>query len=289
MGKQGKGAWRRPHQGGVAGTHWNPDQYLKFADYRLRPALELLDRVPLATPRVVYDLGCGSGHVTHLMSQRWPAATVHGLDQSSEMLAQADAEPSSVHWLKADIREWAPHEPPDLIYANATLQWLDDHAELFPRLMGYLSPGGCLAVQMPLSWDTPSHRLMRQTLECGGPDGAPIGDAAVLAALRRRWVADAEAYYDLLSPLGQRLDIWETAYLQVLTGKDPVLEWVKGTGLRPVLNGLDESDRRVFLEAYRRALRNAYPQRPSGETLYPFRRLFIVAQARGERQLRSRP
>lgn len=278
MGERGE-ATGRPHQGEMAGTHWDPNQYLKFADHRRRPALELLDRVPLAAPRVVYDLGCGSGHVTRLMSQQWPSAIVYGLDQSPEMLAQAAAEPSPVRWLEADIRAWTPREPPDLIYANATLQWLDDHRHLFPRLLGYLGPGGCLAVQMPLSWNMPSHRLMRHTLERGGPDGTPVGNAAVLAAVRRKWVEDAEVYYDLLSPLGQRLDIWETTYLQVLTGEDPVLEWVKGTGLRPVLNGLDEIERRVFLEAYRGALRHAYPQRPNGETLYPFRRLFIVAQA----------
>ncbi len=269
----------RPHQGEVAGTHWDPNQYLKFADHRLRPALELLGRVPLAAPRVVYDLGCGSGHIARLMSQQWPSATVYGLDQSPEMLAQAAAEPSSVHWLEANIRDWVPREAPDLIYSNATLQWLDDHRDLFPRLMGYVNPGGCLAVQMPLSWDMPSHRLMRHTLEHGGPDGTAIGDDTVLAAVRRKWVEDAEVYYDLLSPLGQQLDIWETEYLQVLAGEDPVLEWVKGTGLRPILNGLGEADRQVFLDAYQQALRDAYPQRTDGQTLYPFRRLFIVAQA----------
>ena len=279
MDETGEGASARPHQGEVAGAHWDPNQYLKFADHRLRPALELLERVPLAEPRVVYDLGCGSGHVTRLMSQRWPAAAVHGLDQSPEMLAEAAGEPSPVHWLQADIRDWTPRRPADLIYSNATLQWVDGHRELFPRLMRHLAPGGCLAVQMPLSWDMPSHRLMRQTLEHGGPGGASIGDSVVLAAVRRKWVEDAEVYYDLLHPLGPRLDIWETEYLQVLTGDDPVLEWVKGTGLRPILNGLGEADRRVFLEAYRRALRDAYPHRAGGRTLYPFRRLFIVAQA----------
>lgn len=263
----------------MAGSHWDPNQYLKFADHRLRPALELLERVPLPGPRAIYDLGCGSGHVTRLMSQRWPSAEIWGVDQSPQMLAKAAGELSPVNWMEADIRDWVPPGAPDLIYSNATLQWLDDHCELFPRLMSYLSPGGCLAVQMPLSWDLPSHQLMRSTLENTGPCAAPIGDAAVLAAVRRRWVMDAEAYYDLLSPLARRLDIWETEYLQVLAGKDAVLEWVKGTGLRPILNGLDEADRRVFLDSYRQALRNAYPQRPGGLTLYPFRRLFIVAQA----------
>ena len=263
----------------MAGSHWDPHQYLKFADHRLRPALELLERVRLPEARLVCDLGCGSGHVTRLMSQRWPAADIRGVDQSPEMLAQAAGEPSPVSWMEADIRDWSPPGAADLIYSNATLQWLDGHDELFPRLMRYVSPGGCLAVQMPLSWDLPSHRLMRSTLEHAGPGGAPLGDAAVLAAVRRRWVQDAEAYFDLLSPLAQRLDIWETEYLQVLTGEDAVLEWVRGTGLRPILNGLNEADRDVFLNRYRQALHDAYPQRPGGLTLYPFRRLFMVAQA----------
>ena len=279
MAERGQDTSSKPHQGVVAGSHWDPNQYLKFADHRLRPALELLERVPLTGPRVIYDLGCGSGHVTRLMSQRWPMAEVCGIDQSPQMLAQAAGELSPVRWVEADLYDWVPPRAPDLIYSNATLQWLDGHRELLPRLMSYVCPGGCLAVQMPLSWNLPSHQLMRHTLAHAGPGATPIGDAAVLTAVRRKWVEDAEVYYDLLSPLVQRLDIWETEYLQVLTGKDAVLEWVKGTGLRPILNGLDEADRQVFLDGYRQALRDAYPQRPGGLTLYPFRRLFIVAQA----------
>ena len=279
MAEQGQNTYSRPHQGTVAGSRWDPNQYLKFADHRLRPALELLERVPLPAARVIYDLGCGSGHVTRLMSQRWPKAEIWGIDQSSEMLAKAAGESSPVNWMEADIRDWVPPGTPDLIYSNATLQWLDGHSQLFPRLMSYIAPGGCLAVQMPLSWDLPSHQLMRTTLEHAGPGGDRIGDASVLTAVRRRWVEDAEVYYDLLSPVARRLDIWQTEYLQVLTGEDAVLEWVKGTGLRPILNGLDEADRQVFLDSYRQALRDAYPQRPGGLTLYPFRRLFIVAQA----------
>ena len=270
---------QRAHQGEVAGTHWVPDQYLKFAEHRLRPALELLDRIPLAAPNVIYDLGCGSGRVTRLLAERWSCSKVYGLDHSPEMLAEAAAEPSTVRWVNADIRNWAPRETPDLIYSNATLHWVDGHADLFPRLMGYLNPGGCLAVQMPLSWNLPSHRLMRDTLARGGPDGAPIGDAALLAALSSNWVEDADAYHDILAPSTRHLDIWETQYLHVLEGEDPVFEWVKGSGLRPILNGLRDADRNWFLEVYKRRLRETYPKHSGNRTLYPFRRLFLVALA----------
>ena len=157
------------------------------------------------------------------------------------------------------------------------MQWLDGHDDLIPRLFGLLAPGGCLAVQMPQSWGLPSHRLMRETLAHGGPDGGPIGPPALREALDHVWVANASHYFDLLSPLSQTIDIWETEYLQVLTGDDPVLEWVSGTGLRPVLNGLSAEDRATFLASYSAALLDAYPQRSNGQTLYPFRRLFIVA------------
>ncbi len=267
----------RAHQGKVAGTHWEPKQYLKFTDHRLRPALELLHRVPLASPSVIYDLGCGAGNVTRLIAEKWASATVYGLDSSTEMLAKASAESSSIRWAEADIRNWAPDETPDLIYSNATLQWLDEHATLFPRLMGFLSRGGCLAVQMPLSWGMPSHRLMRETLADGDPSGAPIGTDALRAAVGRKWVQEAEVYYDLLADRASDLDIWETEYLQVLEGDESVLEWVSSTGLRPILNGLDDTARDVFLTSYRQRLRETYPQRLTGRTLYPFRRLFMVA------------
>jgi trans-aconitate 2-methyltransferase len=267
----------QPHQGQIAGTRWDPGQYGKFSDHRLRPALELLDRVPLPSPGVIYDLGCGSGQVTRIMAERWPSATVYGLDNSQEMLQQASADPGTVRWIQGDIRGWAPEEPPDLLYSNATLQWLDDHPALFPRLIGLLSPGGCLALQMPLSWGAPSHRLMRETLANGGPDGSALGTEELRRAVSRNWVEDAEFYYDLLAARTRGIDIWETEYLQSLEGDNPVLEWVKGTGLRPILNSLGDVERAVYLAEYARRLRLAYPARPDGRTLYPFRRLFIVA------------
>ena len=271
------------HAGQRAGTHWNPSQYLKFSDHRLRPAIELLARIPLESPKVIFDLGCGTGHVTRMIAERWRSARVHGLDISQEMLQQARAEPGEVRWVEADIATWIPHEAPDLIYSNATLQWLEGHHDLFPRLAGFVSKGGCLAVQMPLSWDATSHRLMRKTLADCGRGGRPLGTKALRQALARKGVEDAEVYYDLLAGCVRSLDIWETEYLHVLEGEDPVLEWVKGTGLRPVLNGLADDEREIFLAAYRRRLREAYPIKPNNctlgtlGTLYPFRRLFIVA------------
>jgi trans-aconitate 2-methyltransferase len=265
------------HQGQIAGTRWDPNLYLRFSDHRLRPALELLDRVPLQFPSVIYDLGCGLGQVTRIISERWPSAAVYGLDNSKEMLAQAAATPGKVQWIEADIRTWSPDDPPDLIYSNATLHWVEGHRELFPRLVGFLKSGGCLAVQIPSVWEAPSHSLMREILANGHPDGTPLGTEELRQAVARDWVEDAEVYYDLLARCSKSLDIWETEYLQILEGNDPVLEWVKGTGLRPILNSLDDKERDLFLVEYGRRLRVAYPVRTGGRTLYPFRRLFIVA------------
>jgi trans-aconitate 2-methyltransferase len=258
-------------------TRWDPHQYLKFADHRLRPSLELMGRIPLESPRVVCDLGCGAGEQARMMAEKWPDATVYGIDSSPQMIEKASATPSRVQWAEADVRTWAPAEPPDLIYSNAALQWVDGHHGLFPRLVSLLAPGGCLAVQVPLSWPMPSHREMRQVLVDGGPGGTPLGTDELRRTVDRKWVDDPDEYYDLLVGQTATIDIWSTEYLQILEGPDPVLEWVTGTGLRPILNGLSEADREVYLEEYSRRLRELYPMRANGKTLYPFRRLFIVA------------
>jgi len=258
-------------------THWDPARYLAFGDHRLRPALELLERVPLDAPERVYDLGCGTGQVARLMAERWPDATVVGLDSSTEMLERAAAEPGRIRWQNADIRGWTPDAPADLLYSNAALHWVEDHATLFPALVEGLRPGGCLAVQMPLSFDLPSHRLMRETLAGGGPGGAAFGSAALRRAAERRWVEDPAFYYERLAGRARNLDVWCTEYLQVLEGDDPVLRWVEGTGLRPILQGLEDEDRARYRAAYAARLRAAYPRRADGRTLYPFRRLFVVA------------
>ncbi len=257
---------------------WDPVQYGKYAAERFRPAMDLLRQVPLATARVVVDLGCGTGELTRIMAQRWPSAKVIGIDRSREMLDRARAAGlDAVQWCTGDIADWVPDQPCDLIYANASLQWLEDHRTLFPRLLTYVSAGGFLAVQMPLSWGAPSHRLMRETLNDGGPGGAPLGTEGLRRLAAREWVESAPAYHELLAPGTRHLDIWETTYLHILEGPDPVLEWVRGTGLRPILEGLVDDERATFLAAYRSRLRTAYPPTADGRTLFPFRRLFIVA------------
>ena len=258
---------------------WDAGQYLRFSDHRSRPALELLNRVDHDNPAYVVDLGCGTGDMARVMKERWPDAQVVGLDQSTEMLAKAGQAGGDVEWVEADIAEWRPATPIDVLYSNATLQWLPDHHELFPRLLSYLAPGGVLAVQMPLSWSEPSHVLMRETLESDRPDGTPLGPHSLRTRLARKWVTEPRQYHDLLGPLVATLDIWTTCYFQVLEGPEPVFEWIKGTGLRPVLETLDQPDLDQFLARYRERLLEAYPAGPDGTTLYPFPRLFIVATA----------
>lgn len=261
-------------------TRWDPDLYLGFGDLRLRPALELFARVDHPAPSRIHDVGTGAGEMARLFARRWPDAAVTGSDTSAEMLATAAATESPVRWVRADAAEWDPPEPPDIVFSNAALHWIGDHDDLFARLARSLAPGGVLAVQMPLSWSLPSHESMRTCLETAGPGGSPVGSAALREGLARQPVGSPEMYHDLLSPLVADVDIWTTTYLQALDGDDPVLDWVSGTALRPVLADLEASpdERERFLDAYRRALRDAYPRQPDGTTLYPFTRLFIVAR-----------
>lgn len=257
------------------GGVWNPGQYLRFGGHRLRPALELFQRVEHDNVRLAVDMGCGTGDIARAMAARWPEAEVRGHDLSDAMLESAAAvDPDArIAWSRADLRDWRPDRPVDVLYANAVYQWADDHGTLFPRLLGALAPGGVFAAQMPMSWSEPSHEGMRAVLDEHG-----FGTPELRTRLARKWVAEAEEYYGLFRPLVSELDIWETRYIQVLEGEDPVLEWVKGTGLRPVLEALEGEEKDRFLALYAARLRALYPRRESGETLYPFPRLFIVAR-----------
>ena len=254
-------------------TVWDPQQYLKFAGPRLQPAVDLLARVPLEAPSLIYDLGCGAGGVTNLLRARWPDATIIGVDRSPDMLARArtDFADAANDWQEGDIADWRPDSPPDLIFSNAALNWLDDHATLIPRSVRDLAPGGVLAIQMPHNGSAPSHTCITATME--GQPWQPT-----LAALHRADpVADVGAYFDMLAPVAPEVTIWETEYLHILEGTDPVLEWTRGSVLKPLLDALTGPERAEFLEAYTSCLASAYPRRPDGRTLFPFRRLFIVA------------
>ncbi|MBR9972354.1 trans-aconitate 2-methyltransferase [Magnetospirillum sulfuroxidans] len=251
---------------------WDPKLYAAFAAPRLRPALDLLARIDREAPAHVVDLGCGTGNVTRLLAARWPQARIEGVDASAEMLAAATEQASPITWRQADIGGWAPDDQVDVLFSNAALHWLDDHHRLLPRLIGHIAPGGVLAVQMPHNHYAASHSIMAQAAEAG-----PW--AALLRPLARRFpVADAAVYYDILSPLARRLDIWETEYLHVLEGDNPVVQWTMATALRPLLDALDEPQRRAFLAEYSQRIAAAYPRRADGKTVFAFRRLFLIAE-----------
>lgn len=253
---------------------WNPDQYLKFAQPRLRPALDLLGRIRLERPQRIYDLGCGAGNVTRLLLERWPDAEVVGVDDSAEMLAKAAADAPRIRWVRQSLDAWTPDAPADLIFSNAALHWLPDHERLLPRLVDALAPGGVLAVQMPRNFFAPSHTLIYETVRAGQwrDELEPL--------IAPPPVAEPQFYLSLLESQARALDIWETEYLHVLEGADAVKEWTKGTWLKRFLDALEEPARSAFEAEYARRLRAAYPRLSNGKTPFPFRRLFIVLERR---------
>jgi trans-aconitate 2-methyltransferase len=250
-------------------TTWSYAQYSMFADERIRPAHELLARVPLTDAQSVIDLGCGPGNSTALLRARWPEARITGVDNSAELLHQARQDVPDGDWVEMDLRQYRSEAPVDLLFANAVMHWLPDHGELFPKLLEHLRPGGVLAVQMPNNYDQPSHRLMR---ELPGPWSARV--AAVRALTK---AASPSFYYDILAARTGSLDIWQTTYQHVMPDAAGIVEWVKGSGLRPYIDAVPEADRVRYLAAYTDAIDNAYPRRSDGQRLFAFPRLFIVA------------
>jgi len=255
---------------------WDPQQYLKFAGERLRPALDLMARVPLAAPRTIVDLGCGAGNVTMLLAQRWPHARVLGVDNSAAMLeeARARARGTNVEYVAADLATWAPPAPVDLVYSNAALHWLPAHANVFPRVLGMVAAGGALAVQMPSNFAAPSHATIA-TLAA-----RPRWRDRLAPKLRAAPVAAPADYFGWLAPHAASLDVWSTEYLQVMSatgGEHPVAAFTRGSWLPQFLEALDPQDVAPFIAEYSALLAQAYPLLPDGRVLFPFRRLFIVA------------
>jgi trans-aconitate 2-methyltransferase len=251
---------------------WDPSQYLKFAGERLRPALDLLAHIPVEGPGSVVDLGCGAGNLAPMLQARWPSARLTGVDSSPEMLAKARAEHPRAHFVQADIGTWKPLAAVDVIYSNAALHWLESHEQLFPSLLGAVRPGGYLAVQMPRNFSAPSHSTIVEAIE-QGPWRAKLEPF-----LRREPVAPPAFYRRLLHERCAALEIWETEYLQVLSGENPVAEYTKGTWLKQFLDRLQEPERSAFEADYRRRVLARYPPERDGRTLFPFRRIFLVAQ-----------
>ena len=252
-------------------TTWEPQTYLRYADIRFRAGLDLIARIPKSDYPSIYDLGCGTGHLTRILADTFPGSSVTGIDSSPEMLAEARREFPNVAWQHADITSWRPPVPTGLIYTNAALQWVPDHAHLLPSLVSHLQPGGILAMQVPRHFESPSHLGLKELV-------LQHAWRAKLEPLLLATIPSPETYWRWLSPHTRNLVVWETIYLQVLDGKDPVVNFMRGTALRPFISALPEAEAAKFIDAFAERMAAAYPAQPNGQTLFPFRRLFLIAR-----------
>jgi len=251
---------------------WSAEQYLKFEDERTRPPRDLLAQVPLTEARKIIDIGCGPGNSTELLVKRWPNATVIGIDTSSDMLRQARLRLPNQTFIEANVAHWVPPDGTDLLFANAIFQWVPGHLKQLQRLLGKLPEGGVLAAQIPDSLEEPAHLLMREVAR-EGPWSKHLYEKARL----RDEVPEPGGYYDALCPHCRRLDIWHTIYNHPLADATGIVEWVKGTGLRPFLEMLETAERKDFLTEYTARVASAYPPQADGKVLFRFPRIFIVA------------
>jgi trans-aconitate 2-methyltransferase len=252
-------------------SDWSPATYLKFEDERTRPAADLLARVPLDQARHVVDVGCGPGNSTELLAARYPAADILGLDNSPAMLEEARQRLPSLRFEAADAATWLPNPRTDLVFANATYQWIPDHFVQLPKVLAALRPGAVLAVQMPDNVEQTTHRLMREVAR-EGPWAEQLKTAS------RAPLPPPRAYYEALQPHAARIDIWHTIYNHPLAGAPAIVEFVRSTGLRPFVDPLDEAQRKDFLAQYTARIAEAYPLMADGKVLLGFSRLFFIAQ-----------
>lgn len=251
---------------------WDANVYLQFAGERAQPALDLIARIRLPDPARIMDLGCGPGNSAAMLRARWPGADITGLDSSAEMIAAATQAYPEGQWILEDAASWTAETPFDLVFSNAALQWLPDHARLFPHLLAQVAPGGAFAVQMPAHFQSSMHQVILEVAE-------DASWRSRMDAPRNALTRESPAfYYDLLQPLASRLDLWETEYYHVLDGPQSIVEWFRGTGLRSYLEALEtEEQRQRFEQRVLEGYTRAYPRQGDGRILFPFRRLFLIA------------
>jgi trans-aconitate 2-methyltransferase len=251
---------------------WNADQYLRFAAERTQPAIDLAARIQISAPARLIDLGCGPGNSTEVLARCWPGSDLVGLDSSASMIEAAKRDHPQWHWLTGDIATWSSAEPFDIVFSNAALQWVPDHRACLPKLFRSVARDGALAFQVPANLGAPAHRLMREL-------GASDRWSSSFRGTVREWhVEEPSVYYDVLAPLAKHVQLWTTEYIHILPDAKAVVEWYRGTGLRPWLDQLpDESSRERFLTEYQELINVAYPSQPDGRVLFPFRRLFVIA------------
>ena len=250
---------------------WDSTQYLRFADERTRPCRDLINRISLPNPQRIIDLGCGPGNSTAALIERWPQAEIEGLDSSPEMIATAQKTHPAQRWTAGDIATWTAATPYDLVFSNAALQWVPDHSTVLPHLLQQVAPGGALALQVPFNLDAPAHRLMRELSE------SAAWQSHFPRQPREWFVHEPAFYYDILNPWAKRLDLWKTEYLHLLENTRAIVEWYKGTGLRPFLDALSPTEQTRFLTDYETLLTAAYPLQADGRVLFPFLRFFLIA------------
>ena len=251
---------------------WDADLYLQFASERTQPSLDLIVRTNVSSPARIIDLGCGPGNSTQILRHRWPKADITGLDSSVEMIAAASQAYPTEKWVLADAATWKTDAPLDVVFSNATLQWLPDHARLFPHLMAQVAPAGALAIQIPAHYKSPLHQV---TLEVAKDSSWCDRMEAPRNALTEE---QPSFYYDVLQPLASRLDIWETEYYHLMDSPQAIVDWFRGTGLRPFLEMLEtEEQKQRFQQMLLDGYTQAYPRQKDGRVLFPFRRLFMVA------------
>jgi trans-aconitate 2-methyltransferase len=258
---------------GHTGT-WDPEVYLRFAAYRARPAEDLLPRLALDVPGSIYDLGCGPGNLTRTLQERWPDRRIVGVDSSREMLdgARKRFGQTGIDWRAGDIAAWRADAPAALVFSNAALHWVADHAVLFPRLMGEVASGGLLAIQIPVTGQAKYQQCIRAV------KSSPRWRERLAGVEPHDDAHPAGFYYDLIAPLARDIDVWETDYHHVLGGPHPVTDWMRGTGLVPMLSVLNPEEQAEFLADYNAATDAVYPRQVDGRVLFTMRRLFLVAK-----------